>query len=104
MPAVGPPGCAGAAAASESRFATPGGWKAPGGRAGTAARGAPTTHCSPPPASPWLSSTTKPMAAGSWSRFLTDYAELHCHTNFSFLEGASHPEELAIRAAELGLK
>lgn len=29
------------------------------------------------------------------------YAELHCKTNFSFLEGASHPDELAIRAAEL---
>ncbi|MDT5036463.1 MAG: error-prone polymerase, partial [Micromonosporaceae bacterium] len=31
------------------------------------------------------------------------YAELHCHTNFSFLDGASHPEELAERAALLGL-
>ncbi len=31
------------------------------------------------------------------------YAELHCKTNFSFLEGASHPDELAVRAAELGL-
>src|SRR5215212_8237336 len=30
------------------------------------------------------------------------YAELHCKTNFSFLEGASHPDELAARAAELG--
>ncbi|MDH3718648.1 MAG: PHP domain-containing protein, partial [Planctomycetota bacterium] len=30
------------------------------------------------------------------------YAELHCKTNFSFLEGASHPEELVQRAAELG--
>ena len=30
------------------------------------------------------------------------YAELHCKTNFSFLEGASHPDELALRAAELG--
>ena len=30
------------------------------------------------------------------------YAELHCKTNFSFLEGASHPDELAQRAAELG--
>jgi error-prone DNA polymerase len=30
------------------------------------------------------------------------YAELHCRTNFSFLEGASHAEELAVRAAELG--
>jgi len=32
------------------------------------------------------------------------YAELHCHTNFSFLDGASHPEELAEEAARLGLE
>ncbi|WP_285786780.1 error-prone DNA polymerase [Micromonospora sp. NBRC 101691] len=31
------------------------------------------------------------------------YAELHAHTNFSFLDGASHPEELAEEAARLGL-
>lgn len=31
------------------------------------------------------------------------YAELHCHTNFSFLDGASHPEDLVARAKELGL-
>jgi len=31
------------------------------------------------------------------------YAELHCHSNFSFLDGASHPEELATEAARLGL-
>ena len=31
------------------------------------------------------------------------YAELHCHTNFSFLDGASHPEELADEAARQGL-
>jgi error-prone DNA polymerase len=30
------------------------------------------------------------------------YAELHCLTNFSFLRGASHPEELVARAAALG--
>ncbi len=30
------------------------------------------------------------------------YAELHCLTNFSFLRGASHPEELVRRAVELG--
>jgi error-prone DNA polymerase len=29
------------------------------------------------------------------------YVELHCHSNFSFLDGGSHPAELAIRAAEL---
>jgi len=31
------------------------------------------------------------------------YAELHCRSNFSFLEGASHPEELAEVASLLGL-
>ncbi|GLW94806.1 error-prone DNA polymerase [Actinokineospora globicatena] len=31
------------------------------------------------------------------------YAELHCHSNFSFLDGASHPEELVEAAALLGL-
>lgn len=30
------------------------------------------------------------------------YAELHCLSNFSFLRGASHPEELVERAYELG--
>src|SRR5688500_8125033 len=30
------------------------------------------------------------------------YVELHCHSAYSFLDGASHPEELALRAAELG--
>src|SRR5918994_1835570 len=33
----------------------------------------------------------------------TPYAELHCHSNFSFLDGASQPEELAEEAARLGL-
>ncbi|HEU4853131.1 MAG TPA: error-prone DNA polymerase [Telluria sp.] len=33
---------------------------------------------------------------------LPDYAELFCLTNFSFLQGASHAEELAERAVKLG--
>ena len=32
------------------------------------------------------------------------YAELHCHSNASFLDGGSHPEELAEEAARLGLE
>ena len=32
------------------------------------------------------------------------YAELHCHSNFSFLDGASHPEELVEEAVRLGLE
>ncbi len=40
---------------------------------------------------------------GSRSRHTVPYAELHCRSNFSFLEGASSPEELVDRAAALGL-
>src|SRR5258708_39426406 len=32
------------------------------------------------------------------------YAELHCRTNFSFLEGASHPDELVQTAMALGYR
>ncbi|MGH3683074.1 MAG: PHP domain-containing protein, partial [Natronosporangium sp.] len=32
-----------------------------------------------------------------------DYAELHCHSAFSFLDGASQPEELVEEAVRLGL-
>ena len=34
---------------------------------------------------------------------MNPYVELHCHSNFSFLDGGSHPAELAFRAAELGM-
>ena len=33
---------------------------------------------------------------------LPEYAELHCLSNFSFLRGASHAQELIGRAAGLG--
>jgi error-prone DNA polymerase len=38
------------------------------------------------------------------ARVTTPYVELHCHSNFSFLDGASHPEELAEEAARLGVE
>ncbi|MGI9607618.1 MAG: error-prone DNA polymerase [Acidimicrobiales bacterium] len=34
----------------------------------------------------------------------TPYAELHCHSNFSFLDGASSPEDLVEEAVRLGLE
>ncbi|MHA1554426.1 MAG: PHP domain-containing protein, partial [Alphaproteobacteria bacterium] len=34
---------------------------------------------------------------------MTPFAELAVTTNFSFLRGASHPEELVFAAARLGL-
>lgn len=41
-----------------------------------------------------------PVSAAS----LPEYAELHCLSNFTFLRGASHPEELCQRAVELGYR
>ncbi|MBA2294771.1 MAG: PHP domain-containing protein, partial [Actinobacteria bacterium] len=40
-------------------------------------------------------------ARASW-RASMSYVELHCHSAYSFLDGASHPEELVVRAGELG--
>jgi DNA polymerase III alpha subunit len=34
---------------------------------------------------------------------MPDYVELHCHSNYSLLDGASHPETLLDRAQELGM-
>ena len=59
----------------------------------TAPSGAtPTFHAHGKASQPWL-----PTPAG-----LPGYAELHCLSNFSFQRGASHPQELVARAAELG--
>src|SRR5487761_638191 len=41
--------------------------------------------------------------ATSGSPSVNPYVELHCHSNFSFLDGGSHPAELAFQAAELGM-
>src|SRR3954464_2352227 len=41
------------------------------------------------------------MRLRSFAGLSMNYAELHCLTNFSFLRGASHPEELVERAAQL---
>ncbi|MFC8598829.1 PHP domain-containing protein [Isoptericola sp. NPDC057191] len=44
-----------------------------------------------------MTETTRRGSAGG-------YAELHAHSAFSFLDGASHPEELAAEGARLGLE
>src|ERR1700716_3065458 len=50
----------------------------------------------------WSAIATGPMRNGSSSASMTStYAELHCHSNYSFLEGASHPDELVARARDL---
>lgn len=52
----------------------------------------------PPKLHPYVSPAPRGAAA------LRDYAELEVTTNFSFLRGASHPDELVYRAAELGYR
>ena len=42
------------------------------------------------------------FVSSSSRRAPTDYVELHTHSAFSFLDGASLPEELVARAAQLG--
>src|SRR5215212_5684062 len=45
-----------------------------------------------------------PGPAGRGRVVVVPYAELHCHSNASFLDGGSHPEELAEEAARLRLE
>ena len=40
---------------------------------------------------------------GRWES-VTPWAELHCHSAFSFLDGAATPDELVAEAARLGLE
>src|SRR2546423_684895 len=72
---------------------------------GPAARcGAATSSWSSPEAATRSSSAT--FVEGDGSSSARDrrmpYVELHCHSSFSFLDGASHPVELAAAAAEQG--
>jgi error-prone DNA polymerase len=46
----------------------------------------------------------RPPAGTRATGVTVPYAELHVHSNFSFLDGASHPEELVEEAARLGLE
>jgi error-prone DNA polymerase len=61
----------------------------------------------PPPPSPPSPTPTPPPSppklAPPRRRGRVPYAELHCHSTFSFLDGASHPDELVEEAARLGL-
>ena len=55
-------------------------------------------------AGPWGKARTPPTDAGGAVRLDpdADYAELQVTSNFSFLRGASHPDELVMTAAALG--
>src|SRR5690606_31414771 len=55
-------------------------------------------------APPWTRAGSCMAFSGNFMQpgTLPDYAELDCISNFSFLRGASHPEELVRHAAKLG--
>ena len=63
---------------------------------------APATRAPVAPAPATQGSSTSPVPGPG--RGAHRYAELHCHSAFSFLDGASTPEELAEEATELGLE
>ena len=77
-----------------SRTSGPRPWTSPTGPGPTAATARPGR----------ASGTTYERPRRSSGGSATPYAELHCHSNFSFLDGASHPEELAEEAVRLGLE
>jgi len=56
-----------------------------------------TRHREPYRPSPELAAAARAAGAAA------PYAELHCHSSFSFLDGASQPEELVEEAVRLGL-
>ncbi|TAM86112.1 PHP domain-containing protein, partial [bacterium] len=80
---------------------------APPSAGGARAASATTTTCRPPPAR-CCASRAKAHAGTCWGamreRSPSGYAELHAWSNFSFLRAAAHPEELAERAAAIGLR
>src|SRR6266545_2569663 len=47
--------------------------------------------------------STASGGGGFWKAAMTEYVELHAASAFSFLQAASVPEELALRAGELGM-
>ncbi|MFO1019848.1 MAG: error-prone DNA polymerase [Planctomycetales bacterium] len=53
---------------------------------------------------PWPKSRTPTVPEPEVPGSPVPYAELHCRTNFSFLEGGSHPDELVNQAAQLGYR
>ncbi|WP_460370072.1 error-prone DNA polymerase, partial [Actinocorallia lasiicapitis] len=56
-----------------------------------------------PPAEPPPAAAPEPEPAG-FRPGPVEWAELHCHTSFSFLDGATEPERLVAEAAALGVR
>ncbi|GAA1877025.1 error-prone DNA polymerase [Pseudonocardia ailaonensis] len=74
------------------------------GRTGSSLRGGPEADGGDSPAWSRKRESYEPAEGLERIEPTVPYAELHCHSNFSFLDGASHPEELVARAYQLGLE
>ena len=57
-----------------------------------------------PPADPPAADLLCPPAPVTLREVGTPWAELHCHSSYSFLDGAATPGELVAEAARLGLE
>ncbi len=86
---------------SDGRPAGPGAGRFPGADGGDSPAWSRKRQPYEPPSPPPEPAPVEPPARPRGS---TPYAELHCHSNFSFLDGASHPEELVEEAVHLGLE
>src|SRR6202023_197524 len=58
----------------------------------------------PRPAKPAEPGPRVPRPGSRRHETATPWAELHCHSSFSFLDGAAIPDELVAEAARLGLE
>src|ERR1700732_4551235 len=79
-------------------------WRTEGNRTG----GGPAQHRPardrPRPAKPAEPGPRVPRPGSRRHETATPWAELHCHSSFSFLDGAAIPDELVAEAARLGLE
>src|SRR5690606_19715625 len=79
---------------------TAGGWTRAGG---ASASGGSTSSWQRTRGCWWWCFGTWWMVAGMCNGCMAEYVELHAHSSFSLLDGASSPEALVARAAALGM-
>ena len=84
------------------------GWNNPDDAPGASWRSGSPAGCVTPqdPEAPISTAQAQAASGSRWSGPtgpVTPYAELHCHSNFSFLDGASGPDQLVLEAIRLGL-
>ncbi len=79
-------------------------WRTEGERTGGEPTGGEPAETRPHPAEPAEPGLRVPRVGSRQPETATPWAELHCHSSFSFLDGAATPDELVAEAARLGLE